>query len=500
MIGQVFAREWQAVGHIVAIYTGGDEAARAISQLQLRIEDFETLLRGHSLGGMPEGGLSLAAPPFRNRLLNVLAQCMVYAGYGNATLNAFSRAQDYYRRAEFLLVYANPRLETLTAEVKNNRARALGELGYLDDAVTLCDEGAAINSELGLDYSLAIAHNTRALIYTTNQRPEQSPQFAQLAMRLFRQRLDLRGIGLALIQLGEGRRRSWWIETEQRVQSGLGPLTSWATQTELARDNLLGAIRIFKKIQEPLRLMESLSALACLYRDRANYLRQGPEGKDFVQALTYFDQARAIADEKGYLSQKLAILADRAWLYKRAGGYAGKPHYPAAEHLSAEELYATAAQIAAEALACAPPHLLITPGQPLDVGVVREQIGALRELSKLAALRADIAAVHSADVHLDSAERQQHFWLSVEQRILAMVYLQIFAPTNAYLAQNRRKLQRLLSWQQRKTPALRQQVLEHIEHLEQIYDLAAIEAHIGEHSYRQVLNELFTPPSGIDYV
>ncbi len=491
LIAAVFAEEWRACGQFAAIYSGNAKAA--ISEVGRLTASFETLMRGQPIDGLPDAGLSLLTPWFRNRLLNVIAQCTMFVGYAHATLNTFSQARDCYRRAEYLLLHAQPPLETLLAEVKNNLSRALGELSEVDDALMICDEGAAINRRLGLDYSLAITYNTKALIATLNQRPEIGLHFAQLALRLFRHRLDLRGIGLALIQSGEGVRRNWWVEAELRSPSEGDPSQRSVEPTEQALRDLHNAISIFDRRQEPLRLMESYSALACLYRDRANYLRQKSDGADFVKALEYFDLARTVAvgeDPKArkFPSQELAILADWAWLYKRAGAYAGGTYYT------------DALRIAAEALAIASADLQLSTARPLDIDHARLHVGTLRELSKLAALVADIAAAQSVDQDLGQAEREQQLRVSIERRILALAYLQIATPANSYLAQNKRKLYTLLSRQRLQSSEIRSQIQEQVDQVVQGYHLGAVQEKIGPLAFLEMIADLFQLPTYLDYV
>ncbi|NNJ11780.1 ATP-binding protein [Chloroflexales bacterium ZM16-3] len=485
LLSAVFAEEWRACGQFAAIYSGSAQAA--ISEIGRLSASFETLMRGQPLVDLPEAGLSLLAPEFRNRLLNIIAQCTMFVGYAHATLNRFTLARDHYRQAEYLLVHARPPLETLLAEVKNNLSRALGELSEVDDALMICDEGATINRHLGLDYNLAIAYNTKALIATLNQRPDIGLRSAQLALRLFRHRLDLRGIGLALIQAGEGARRSWWAEADLQAQDELDPTLRSVAPTEQALRDLHNAVTIFAGLKEPLRQMESHSALACLYRDRANYLHQDVEGADFKQALEHFGQARAVAvgddpKAKKFPSQELAILADWAWLYKRAGAYA------------------EASRITAEALLIAPPELQLSSERPLDIELARKNIGTLRELSKLAALGADITAAQAADQERGKAEFQQLLLASIEQRMLAMAYLQIVTPANNYLAQNRRKLYTLLSQQHLQSPEIRAQIQAHAIHVVRSYHLDAVQEKIGPLASLEMIADLFRLPTYLDYV
>lgn len=473
--------EWEALAIFAEVYGAGPQVEQVIERLKGLIGKFEAVLRGRPVDDLPAATAELLPPRFRTRLINVLAMGYMYAGYGRVTQNSYLRAAEYYQTAAAILRRADWHLVVLQAELMNNLSRAMGEIGEFNRAIFYCDEGTRLHEELGLDYRMAISYNTKALIYNLHQMPLAASGFAQRALILLRRLNEPRAIGLALIQAGEAYRRRWGAQADQQTRSGLNSTEPEHGLIDEARAYLLEAEEIFtEKVPDQLRLTEAQAALACLSRDWANYNREQPGHTNFELAKTYFDtvlkRTRPTPDSRGFTRQYLATLLDKAWLYKRA------------------RLLEPTRELEALASAVVPQELCLRPEAPLDVETARRDVAFLRELSKLEALRCDMAALRGDDVAVQ-----------LRHRILATVYLQLFNADDWYLGMNLRKLYTLVSeaWRQDRAVggrllATAEQVIAtyHLEALEQL----PIQPPVGRLQFRQVLHDVLAPPTEIDYI
>lgn len=233
------------------------------------------------------------------RRLDLLGRCLLFAGYGYATLKHFDKATYFYERADAALNQLPlTKLRALKAEVKNDWSRALGELHQLAAAEIKCQEGLDIRSKLGFDYLLGLSYNTMALIYAVNDEPRKSLVWSKQSLDLFRQISRPRGIGLALTQAAKAIRLAW--EKQDRVD----------VELETAEAHLLEAEKIFDSengdVPEKVRELEVKLELGNLYTTWANLPGVDVEQKR-QRAHDILQAAQRIA-EKGNYSVHLEII------------------------------------------------------------------------------------------------------------------------------------------------------------------------------------------------
>lgn len=395
----------------------------------------------------------------RNRVLNMVAQCYLYNGYGYATLGSFRLAQKRYATANSILRHTQH--EALQAEVQNDLSRALGELGERIKAEGYCQEGLTIRKELGFDYATALSLNTFALICNRNSRPTTARGFAKEALHLFRQLHNARGIILALIQRAEAKRRSF----------ALHPSDERLVLLEQAEDLLKEAEEIFVRedLQEIVRLIGVKIERGSLYRDWAAYL-QSPRGDTyFDQAIHYLDEARDLARNIQYLPFELDALVNKAYLfvyYKRL---------PQAE------------AIIDEAQSIVPGNYLLVQNGPLKLEADMN-LTIFNQLSKLLALRArTITPTEGTFAEL------------LTYHILGTTYSQIFSPVSWYSAEHQKELRTLLDvskfMSSQDTIRIAHEIMDayHLRTLEENSEIGSLQAN-------QVIQELMTTRPEIDYL
>jgi tetratricopeptide (TPR) repeat protein len=441
LICRLFGLEWEAFRGFAAVFTG-DDLARAAAELDETISRIEEELRADRRE--QNGLLSVQLPEFKWRLLNVLAESMEFAGFAYANLYDFKQAEQRYRRADRILDTTG--FQTLQAEVKNDLSRVLGELGALHEALALCQEGLEVRKLYGFDYLRGLSLNTLALINTRSARPTRALVHAHEALKLFRQIGNSRGIGLALIQVAEARRRFWGLTAEE--------LRSDPTRTSKIDRGLLREVepllqeaeRLFSdEFLSPPRLIEVRIEFGCLYRDWAGFFGLAEAQEQFDKAQELLSSAMELARDN-YPQHFLSACVNLAWLY----AYCKMPD------LAVEQ--------AAEALGKVPASHVFNREHPIDLASATN-VAYFRELSKLSSLYA-VELLANSD-NLEALLRAH---------IFAVTYLQLFSRYDPYyLSVTKRQLSRLvnrLKGRAAEVEALTAKVIGD-------YHLRAIEDHVG---------------------
>jgi tetratricopeptide (TPR) repeat protein len=480
-----FRNEWAAFRSITSIYLSGQAAKNGIAELeaidhyyqQQHLEDRSTPV------GM-----------FAERFRGVWAQIIMYIGYGHVTFNDFQRAMVAYRRA--LTILRPTKFKALPAEVKNNLSRVLGEIGAIDEALSLSDEVIATRRELGFDYLLAISFNTRALIRTRNERPQTAQTLAARARDICRRQGKQRGIGLAQTQYGEATRK-WWNSTlEEARVTGLPSFQANLAELNAAADGLREALQIFgiheaalnallgsnealdferqeliiKELirneppPEPLRIVEALLEIACLHRDRlAARTNDLNRSFNYHRSERFFQIALLVANYYLLPRHRLSAWIDLAWLYQRYGRLEN------------------AQRILQVAIADVPEEYWINAAGPLHANLT--DIVYFRELSELWALRAELISPQAGKRSDDEAKALLTY------RIVALVYIELFSPKHetSYLKLNRSYLRTLLEKliaEEYTTTALRS----YVATIRSTYHLAALRPN-GRFAYEDVVEQ-----------
>lgn len=450
-IEQLFRLEWQANGHIAAIFEGlrVHEAITGLSEVQRRLQavlNISALVVEHppAMPGMDDV-LPLQAAQ-RERFLNVVAQCYRYIGFGYATQSQYGTARANYLAG--LGVIEETGFQTLRADLTNDLSRVLGELGDLDEAQYQCQLGMAIRRARGFDYLRALSFNTMALICSRNWLPLKARVWAEEALSLFRQLDQPRGIGLALLQVAESYRRtvSLMIHESQLLRAGHGrgrlPLSPAAIQRadsdlRTAEAFLNEAEAIFvkpkpaeearppaageaKQVPELLRRIEVFAERAALYREWTVLRGEDATGEKYRRAMADFDEVIRLSQPEGdeardYTYFQLAAQINKAQLLHKAG-----------KNDEAEASIGRADALIDE-------RYRLRPGYALDVGEGAVKEVLFRELGRIATLLASI----ELDREGDEAE--------IRQYMLAITYFQLYSPYEMpYLALTRRRLATLL--------------------------------------------------------
>ncbi len=213
----------------------------------------------------------------------------MYLGQYSAALAAFRAALPYYRAAD---------LREELANTNDNMGRVYALFRTSPQAEMLVEEGLALRRKLGRDYRIALSFISRAIVHLEFGEPHRAQKIGEEALRMLEGLESPRGTGLAFIVLG-------------RVLRQLGELWGQDLYSFQDCDRFLSdgaqyldeAVKIFTHtVDEPVRLVEALSQLGCIYRERAR-LAQGvrpesPLAKTIsLEAVRHLEQAVELAKD-----------------------------------------------------------------------------------------------------------------------------------------------------------------------------------------------------------
>lgn len=193
----------------------------------------------------------------------VLGQAHTWLGYHHSLSGRYKEASDEYKQA---IPYWRqlPEFRTEHSNTLNNLAWAASRTGDFTTALLYVRDGLRIRQLLGSRYLLALSYNTLGLIEIENDTPMPAEIHCRRAWEIFRDMERDRGIGLASIGLARALRR-------QAVIPDLHEPAGVVTLLKEAEQRGREAVRIFsKQHKEPVRLIEALLELGCVYRDWAN--------------------------------------------------------------------------------------------------------------------------------------------------------------------------------------------------------------------------------------
>ncbi|MBI5712285.1 MAG: ATP-binding protein [Chloroflexi bacterium] len=270
--------------------------------------------------GLGENGFK--GHPAETRLRRVVSVIYNFMGYGLTGLRKYRKASAWYGRA---LYYARELgAKAHRATVLNNLSRAQSEMGRTSRAIRLCLDGLKLRRELGADLPIVLSHNTLALIFNDQNRPEEAWREAAKAMAYARRIEDSRALGLALIPLGEALRR---LATPEIRFGRTGRETPEAIY-DAAQEVLDEAHLIFSDLEdtaskEPLRLIETKNEMGCLFRDRLQIVKKDDPlwDRSIGSALSLLEDAERRADELNLSQLKLDAAVNIAWTYYFADNF-----------------------------------------------------------------------------------------------------------------------------------------------------------------------------------
>ncbi|MBI5303743.1 MAG: hypothetical protein HY868_16525 [Chloroflexi bacterium] len=367
--------------------------------------------------------------PAEGRLRRTISLIYNFAGYGFVTIGRLGKAVKMYGLA---LKYARgTESKAHKAQVLTNLARAFSDMNRLR-ARRVCLDGLAMKKDIGAEVPIAYSYNTLALIDNRHLRQDLAWSEAATAVAYFRRVEESRGLGLALIQLGEALRR---LANEARTAGRVfaEPAEIIYDQAELAVNEALKLFTESSAKGEPVRRVETLIELGCLHRDRILIdLDLSPDKWHlrYRDALHYLDEAIKLAHEIKNPRLELDARVNFAWA-----------NYYANDYAQAEK---TLAAILENGLI--PPDALIQENSKLP-SAERDDLYVYTQASKIEHLRAQMSVGRFCQrteeiekdnpqakkpelhqfVHQDS-QAQEHLRTAAEAYVRGVGYAQLLSP------------------------------------------------------------------------
>ncbi len=255
-----------------------------------------------------DGEYGFIGHPAETKIKRVTGLFYNYIGYGYAQLGRNRKAREYYNRA--VQIFREIDSKELLSNAINNLSRVLSESGY-HRARRVCLDGLELRRRLGADVPLAYSYNTLALIDNDHYRPDLAWVEAAIAIAYFRRAEEKRGLGLALLQLGEALRRL--ARSSERFHlRGDDPERILETAVQVLDE----AVTIFTDRQEKVRLIEAWIERGCLERDRISLaLDSERKRRHYNEALNYLNlaakEARILKNQRLELDARVNI----AWTH-----------------------------------------------------------------------------------------------------------------------------------------------------------------------------------------
>jgi tetratricopeptide (TPR) repeat protein len=189
----------------------------------------------------------------------------MYLGHYGAAIKEFRSALSYFYSPELLEERAN----TL-----DNLGRVYALFRHPTRAETMVEEGLEIRRRLGREYRVSLSLNSRALVYLEFDEPRSALPLAEEALNISEGLHAKRGIGLALITRGRALRQTGGLWKE-----GVVPRDDCERHFRHGAEVLQRAMGVFDiegEVDEPLRAVEALNELGCVYRDWAELAQKTP--------------------------------------------------------------------------------------------------------------------------------------------------------------------------------------------------------------------------------
>ena len=197
----------------------------------------------------------------------------MHLGHYRAALKKFRSALPYFRASELWEELAN---------TNDNMGRVYALLHHPTRAETLVDEGLRLRRELGRDYRSGLSLSSRAIVHLEFEQPHRARRLSQEALGIFERLGAQRGIGLASITLGRSLRHlgGLWM-------AGLYSHQDCDQFLSQGARHLDGAVRIFKQVvDEPVRLVEALNELGCIYRERSRLAQEMAPDRPLARTIS----------------------------------------------------------------------------------------------------------------------------------------------------------------------------------------------------------------------
>ncbi len=272
------------------IYTG--RAEEAVKLLRRLVQDMQADQKPDDLARVePE----TYAGRKRNMILGRAHNNLGYAdwtqlGHLRLSLREFHDALPYFRASNLTEELAN---------TNDNMGRVWALLRHQSRAESLVEDGLRLRQKLSLPYRKALSLNSRAIVHLEFAEPHRAERLASDALAICRGLGAKRGIGLASITLGHALR-----DKSTLSKDSLYTYPEAVDMLGQAAEHLERALKIFtEEVQEPIRAVEALNELGCVYRARA--VLEDTQGSDHLilravsgEAVEYLEKSIALAKEQ----------------------------------------------------------------------------------------------------------------------------------------------------------------------------------------------------------
>lgn len=425
------ARHERALWRNYARLLAGKEVPVVLQEMEKAVGDLEALLE-HPQEEIvfPERGAGetgFAGHPAESKVQRLVALYYNYIGYGYANQGATAKAEKAYGHAlRAMRAVEFPHMEATT---RNNLARVLSDRGHMRGR-RLCLDALELRKQQGAKIPIAYAYNTLALIDNDHMRPDLAWREAAIAVAYFRQSNHPRGLGLALLQLGEALRRLAIRESETYHLQGDPPEVVLETANQATNE----ALTIFTEGpagREILRRVEAMIEKGSLERDRLLLPDETQKANHYREALYYFEQAARLAREIRNNRLELDAAVNIAWTHY----YLGKDEQAETALQEAERLLPADCQMSEQGPHPSPErddlyvYQLLSKMHGLRGRMALRQFRSLDE--KIKAKETDKEA-RRRRLHEDQ-QAQESLRQAAKAYVLALAYAQLLSPRSSAL-------------------------------------------------------------------
>lgn len=340
------------------LYKAGLLVAWGEAMLYMGVNELETLSLLQEAYELLQDQQSLREDQqwMRARLLGRLHNNVGYLhwerGRHSEALKHYQRALPHFKAADI----PDERADTL-----NNMAFTLALLGMNDEAQEQAKRALRIRQKLDRRYFVALSHNTCGYIYTLQNHSTWGERECRVALRMFEELQDPRGIGLACNALGFTLRKRGEL---WKMGELLFPFNEVENYFDQAAGYLRRAVVVFsQQVDEPVRLWEAYNELGSLYCDwgwLAQYQGDNQTALDhYTRSAEFQKQARTIAEDHDLAFQLVDTYDDLAQVYHDRYCLLTKM----GRHDEATSCYALADSCLDRVVSMVPPEFGLVPGQ-----------------------------------------------------------------------------------------------------------------------------------------
>ena len=227
----------------------------------------------------------------------------MYLGHLHLALDEFQKALPYFDVSEISEELAN---------TYDNMGRVHAMLRQQTRAESLVDEALRLRKKLGRKFRIALSLLSRGIVYLEFDEPHRSHRLCEQALQIFEDLKTRRGEGLARIVLARTLRELTRLRDELYTDEECRSML-----TDAAR-YINEALGIFADVHEPIRVIEAVNELGCIYRERAMIAKEQQDAlfnglsSDAIRQLT---KAADLAKEENQTVWYVDTSEDLAQVY-----------------------------------------------------------------------------------------------------------------------------------------------------------------------------------------